>query len=85
MRRQLYGLQDHLKYCSPLGGLLRSISRTAGQKSPGIGIQTIRKLEQCGVTSLADLAKLSKQDLERHRIRDATIDLLVGYVRRRWG
>lgn len=83
MRRQLYGIQDHLKYCSPLGGLLRSISRTAGKKSPGIGIQTIRKLEQSGVTSLAELAKLTKQDLERHRIRDATIDRLLIYLRRR--
>lgn len=83
MRRQLYGLQDHLKYCSPLGGLLRSISRTAVQRLPGIGIQTIRKLERSGVTSLADLAKLSTKDFERMNIRDSTIDKLVSYLRRR--
>src|SRR5262249_44563005 len=42
MRRQVFGLQEHLKYCSPLGGVLRSMKRS---QILGVGQGTIHRLE----------------------------------------
>ena len=82
MRRQLYGLQDQLKYCSPLGSVLKSLKRT-GEKSPAIGIQTIRKLESAGIGSLAELTRYTPDELRRLGLRDAAISQITSYVRRR--
>ena len=83
MRRQLFGLQDQLKYCSPLGGVLQSIRRTTKTTKGGIGIQTIRKLELAGITNVCDLAKISPEQLKKFGLRDATSKAILSYIRRR--
>lgn len=80
MRRQIFGLQDHLKFCSPLGGLLKSIKRTGAK---GIGVQTIRKLEREGVQSIADLASWSLEDYQRIGIQKPAGKKFLNYLRRR--
>lgn len=83
MRRQLFGLQDHLKYCSPLGGVLRSMKRTTKKSRSGVGVQSIRKLELAGIGSLADLAKFSRTELKTLGLREPAINQITSYLRRR--
>jgi helicase len=84
MRMQTYELQVLLKYCSPLGPLLRSIQRTLPTPvGKGVGMRTIRRLEEAGVHSLAHLAQLQTGDLMSLGIRRDLAELLVSYVRRR--
>jgi hypothetical protein len=65
MRAQTFELREHLKYCSPLGSLLRSMRRTLSGKGEGqrMGAGTIRRLEAAGVHSFNDLAGLELDDL----------------------
>jgi hypothetical protein len=54
--RQAYDLMDQLKYCSPLGPILRAIrSSLVGTHGAMTGIGTIRKL---GITSIAQIAQM---------------------------
>lgn len=63
MRHQTFELKEHLKYCSPLGSLLRSIRRTEKTaKRASVGINTIRRLEESGVRNLQELASFKIQD-----------------------
>lgn len=80
MRSQLFGLQEHLKFCSPLGGVLRSIRQT--QKSR-IGHQTIRKIEAAGITNVASLASLSISELVSLGVRRDLARAIFSYLRRR--
>jgi hypothetical protein len=80
MRQQLFGLQEHLKYCSPLGGILRSMRRTQETR---VGPATIRRLETAGVTSFSVLAALSVDQLVQLGIRRNAARLIWSYVRRR--
>ena len=80
MRQQLFGLQEHLKYCSPLGGILKSMRRT--QKTR-IGPTTIRRLEMAGITSLSILATLTIDQLVLLGIRQNTARSICSYLRRR--
>jgi hypothetical protein len=85
--RQLGGgfdLQEQLKYCSALGPLLLSLRRTRKSREGGtVGIQTIRRLEGAGVRTLADLARLSIDDLVGLGVRRTLAGQLRAYVRRR--
>lgn len=59
MRFQALELQEELRYCSPLGPMLRRLRRlprNTGRASVGVG--TIHKLEESGVRSLTALAGL---------------------------
>ena len=82
MQFQVYALQDHVKYCSPLGGILRSLKRTAKGKG-GIGIQSIRKLEAAGITDLATLATMKTDDLKAFGLRKNAADAMIRYIQRR--
>lgn len=82
MRRQIYDLQEQLKYCSPLGPLLREIRRTT-RSSPGIGVQTIRRLEDSGVTSMKELQHLGFDGLLKKGIRRDIAKKINSYLRRR--
>lgn len=63
MEQQIYGLRGQLKYCSPLGSLLCEIRRLAPKGKPKIGFQSIRKLEEAGISSLKELMLLGIEDL----------------------
>lgn len=84
MRAQTIGLRQQLKYCSPLGPLLRSMQQTeiAGD-GPKVGIQTIRHLEGAGICSLAQLAGMELVDLVRLGVRRDLAKQLHTYLRRR--
>ena len=84
MRAQTFGLREQLKYCSPLGSLLRSVQRTdIGGDGPKVGIGTIRRLEAAGISSLAELARLRLADLVRMGVRRDLAKQLQAYPRRR--
>jgi helicase len=84
MRRGVFELQEQLKYCSALGPLLLSLRRVRKSGEDGtVGVQTIRRLEGAGVRTLADLARLSFDDLMGLGIRRSLAGQLRHYVRRR--
>jgi superfamily II DNA/RNA helicase len=77
---QLLEIQENLKYCSPLGGLLKSIQRT--QKSR-VGLSTIRRLESAGVTNVATLATKTFDQLVGMGIRRNAAKSILNYFRQR--
>lgn len=85
MQFQVFELMDLLKYCSPLGSLLREIRRTTviPKGKDKIGIQSIRRLEEAGIESLLDLKGLSVEDLVAMGIRRGLATQIRGYVKRR--
>ncbi len=60
MRHQVYDLQEQLKYCSALGPLLREMHRMGYN---GIGVRTVRKLEEAGFGSLEALRGVGVEEL----------------------
>lgn len=85
MRAQTFELREHIKYCSPLGSLLRSMHRTFPAKGKGqrVGAGTIRHLEAAGVHSLADLARLGTDDMVRLGVRRDFAKQIQHYIRHR--
>ncbi len=83
MRGLTFDLQEQLRYCSPLGPVLRALRRTAGGPDASkVGIATIRKLEGAGIRNLADLARCEADDLRRLGIRQRWAAGLVAHARR---
>jgi helicase len=84
MRAQTFELQHQLKYCSPLGSLLHSLRRTRILTArPSVGLKSIKRLEDAGITNFADLAQLELADLVRLGIRRDFASQIRSYVRRR--
>ena len=84
MRMQAVALQENLKYCSPLGSVLRSLRRTVkGGKGGRVGVATIRRLEGAGIRNLRDLAELDVGDLVGLGVRRDLARQIRSYVRRR--
>lgn len=84
MWHQTFTLQEQLKYCSPLGPLLRSIRRSRGKaRGATVGIQTIRKLENAGICSIQQLTELSFEALVDLGIRRDLAKQIKTYTRKR--
>lgn len=85
MRRQAYDLLEGLKYCSPLGPMLRGIRAMTGAGTNGLmtGIATIRKLEAAGVTNLAEIRRLSVDALVEVGIQKRYAKQIRAYIDRR--
>lgn len=84
MVRQCYQLQTELRYCSPLGAFLYSIRHAMTQQEKAvIGIQSIRRLEEAGITSPQALAQLTVEDLVGIGLRQAFARQIHTYLRRR--
>ena len=84
IRHQIFDFREDLKYCSPLGPILRVIRRSARSKSgQTVGIQSIRKLEESGLRTIADLASANLDDLVRAGVRRDLAAQVRAYVRRR--
>ena len=84
MRSGVFDLQEELKYCSPLGPMLRSLRRSRkGRKVATVGIQTVRRLEAAGVRNLADLQRFSLSDLTNLKIRRPLAEQIRHYVNQR--
>jgi helicase len=85
MRNQAYDLLEGLKYCSPLGPMLRGIRSTTGAAANGpmAGIATIRKLEAAGVTNLAQIRQLSVDALVQAGLQKRYAKQVRAYIDRR--
>lgn len=83
LRAQTFELREHLKYCSPLGSLLRSMRQTLPAKNAQVGVGTIKRLESAGVHSFADLVCLELNDLIRLGVRRDFAKQIKAYVSRR--
>lgn len=83
MRYQVFELQEQIKYCSPLGPLLREIRRIAPKDKAKIGVQSIRRLEAVGVSSLKDLIGLGVDELVNLGMRRDMAEQIRVYVKRR--
>jgi len=83
MRYQVFGLQEQIKYCSPLGPLLREIRRTAPRDKVKIGVQSIRRLEEAGVSSLKDLMGFGVDELANLGVRRGLAEQILIYIKRR--
>lgn len=82
MRHQIYDLQEQLKYCSPLGPLLRQIRNVKGGKA-GVGIQTIRKLEVAGVSTPKNILELGFDGLVEKGIRRDIAKRIIQHLKKR--
>jgi hypothetical protein len=80
MRRQVLALIEQIKFASPLGPVLRDIRRLTGG---GVGVQTIRRLEQAAVTDLKRLCQLGFDGMVGIGIRRDIAKRIVAFVRRR--
>jgi helicase len=84
MKFQLYDLIEQLKYCSPLGPLVLGVrNMLKGHKGPSLGAGTLRRLEDSGATSIADIAEMSLQDLIDHGLQKRYAKQIKAYLRRR--
>jgi hypothetical protein len=84
MRGHAYDLLERLKYCSPLGPLMRgmrAVLRTS--KEPMLGIGTIRKLEAAGLSSMHQVACLEVNDLVATGIQKRFAKQIRRYILRR--
>jgi hypothetical protein len=83
MRRQIYELRELLKFCSPLGPLVRSMKRTAGPGGAGVGLETMRCLEAGGIRGPADLVSKTADDLVALGVGRQQARRIAAYMRRR--
>ena len=83
MRFQVYGLQEQLKYCSPLGNVLGEMRRLVPRGMPQVGVATVRRLEEAGVQSLRELAQLSEGELVARGVQRRWAEQIRAYVSRR--
>lgn len=86
MREQVFELLEQLKYCSPLGSFLSHLRRfykTKTKTRTVAGHQTIRHLENAGITSLQDLVNLQEKELVALGIKRNAAKQINEYVRQR--
>jgi ATP-dependent DNA helicase len=84
LRLQTFGLRDDLRYASPLGPMLRALRRsTSGQSKPRVGVGTIKRLEDAGITTVAQLSRLELADLASLGIRRDFAQQLRRHIRHR--
>lgn len=84
IRGQAYDLLERLKYCSPLGPLMRGVRDVLrASKEPTLGVGTIRKLEGAGVTSLQQLAQMDLDAIVAAGVQKRFAKQIKTYIRRR--
>ncbi|MFC1837210.1 DEAD/DEAH box helicase [Thermodesulfobacteriota bacterium] len=84
MQFQVYSLIEQIKYCSPLGGLLRGVrSMLKNSKNPNLGIQTIRRLEEGGISSIMEASQLSLDDFLKLGVQKSYAKQIRQYLKRR--
>lgn len=83
-RHRAFDLMERLKYCSPLGPMLRGIrGMMKGVDEPMVGVGTVRRLEAAGINSLAEVATMKIDELVSLGIRKAFAKQIVRYCQRR--
>jgi hypothetical protein len=79
MRHQVLDLMEQLKFASPLGGLVLAMRRRKGKA--GIGVESIRRLEEAGITQVGQLQQLSTDDMRRMGVRKDIGKKILGHIR----
>jgi helicase len=82
MCRDAFDLQEQIKYCSALGPLLRQLKRSAGKRA-GVGVQSIRKLEEAGLTTFGEVQKLGYEGLVAKGVRRDIAKRIASFTRKR--
>jgi len=82
MCHDAYDIQEQVKYCSALGPFLKQLKRSAG-KQAGVGIQSMRKLEEAGVASFVDVQKLGFEGLVAKGVRRDIAKRIASFARKR--
>jgi helicase len=80
IRAQVFELQESLKYCSPLGLVLREIRRVMSPEGPRVGPRSIRRLEEAGINSVDKLLLLTADELVRLGVRRDFAEQISTYV-----
>jgi helicase len=84
MRGQAYDLLERLKYCSPLGPLMRGVRDVLhASQEPTLGIGTIRTLEAAGVATLQQVASMDTEALVAAGVQRRFAKQIRAYIRRR--
>jgi helicase len=84
MRGQVYDVMERIKYCSPLGPLMKGVrGMLKNSRDPKIGFNSIKKLEAAGIANIGEVAKLDIQQLVQLGLRKDFAKQVRQYVRRR--
>jgi superfamily II DNA/RNA helicase len=84
MRHQAYDLLERLKYCSPLGPLMRGVRDTLrANKETSLGVGTIRKLELAGIQTMQQIAQVDVESMVTLGVQRRFARQIRGYIRRR--
>jgi helicase len=84
IRGHAYDLLESLKYCSPLGSLVRHVRNSLRKsKSPTLGEGTIRKLEAAGFVTLQQIATLDVDAMVAAGIQKRFAMQIRAYTRQR--
>ena len=84
LRLQSYELVQRIKYCSPLGPLVKGIRATRGSAAtPQVGAGTIATLEAAGIKTMRQVATLDIEQLVALGVQKRFAQQIHAYVRRR--
>ena len=84
IRLQAYDLVERLKYCSPLGPLMRGVRDTLrGSKEASLGVGTIRKLENAGIQTMQQVAQMDVESMVAAGVQRRFAKQICAYTRRR--
>jgi helicase len=79
MHRQSLELMEQIKFASPLGGLVLAMRRRKGKA--GVGIESIRRMEDAGITRIAQIAQLSPEQLSEFGLRKDIARRIASHLR----
>lgn len=79
MHRQMLELIEQIKFASPLGALVLTLRRRKGKA--GVGVDSIRRLEEAGLTQVAQVARLSADQLAGHGVRKDIARRIVNHLK----
>jgi helicase len=83
IRGQAYDLLESLKYCSPLGPLLRGVRQVHVSQENVVGVATIRKLELAGFSSMSSVMALSVDQMVARGVQRRFAKQIRRYCQRR--
>ena len=84
MRGQAYDLLERLKYCSSLGPLMRGVRDSRrNSDGPTLGVGTIRKLEDAGIATLEQVARMDVDALVATGIQARFAKQIRSYLQKR--
>jgi helicase len=82
MCHDVFDIQEQIKFCSALGPLLKQLKRSSGKRA-GVGIQSMRKLEESGITTFGEVQKLGYEGLVSKGVRRDIAKRISSFTRKR--